>query len=254
MTTLNFDASKVEPSVIQDPVPAGWYNVLIENSEMKPASTPGNAYLQLVMKILDGQYAGRKLFSRHNIINASAQAQEIAFRELSSVCRAVGKMQVGDSAELHNVPLMAKVKVVPADAKYEAKNEVTAFAHISQVVGQAPGAAGVAPWAPPAPTQPPSVAATPPAQWQQPPATQQWQPPAHQQPWQQPQAPATAPPVATAPPAQWQQPPATVQTAPPPVAPVAPVQQAPAQGATPPWMAQQAPGAAPPWAAQPPTA
>ena len=237
MAQINFDASKVEPNAVMEAIPAGWYNVMVDQSEMKPAKAEGNFYLEVRLSVLDGQYVNRKLFTRMNLRNNNPQAQEIAYKELSGLCRAAGKMQVGDSAELHGIPLKVKVKVKAADGQYEASNDVTNFANINQAT--APGAVAppaAAPWAPPA-----APAAQAPQAWAAPQApAQQFAPP---------QAPVQAAPAAWAPPAvqqPWAAAPAAPAPAPAPQAP--PVQAAPqAQGATPSYMQGVAPGATPPW-------
>lgn len=64
MAMLNFDATNVEQNTAPEPVPTGWYNVQIVESEEKPTkdfANTGAMYLELVMQILDGEYAGRKL-------------------------------------------------------------------------------------------------------------------------------------------------------------------------------------------------
>lgn len=254
MAQLNFDATQVAPDTGGgDPVPAGWYNVMIDESEMKPTKTEGGLRLSLRFTILDGQYVNRKVFTGLNLKNANPVAQEIAYKQLSAICHAVGIMQVQDSSQLHGRPLKIKVKVRAASGDYEASNDITAYKNINeQVDGPATGGAPAgAPWATapapapqaapwagapvatPAPTQqfaPPVQAPAPAA------AAPQWQPPAAQQPWAQ--APQQQAPVQQAP----------VQQQAPQQAPAA---QPPAQGATPPWMQQAAApaGGTPPWAA-----
>lgn len=127
MAKLGFNAAEVEPSKAMEPLPNGWYNVQIEASEMKPASTAGNEYLELTMKVLDGDFEGRKVFDRLNIINASEVAQQIAYEQLSAICHATGVINVEDSEELHGKPFMAKVKFKPATEQYEAGNDVKGY-------------------------------------------------------------------------------------------------------------------------------
>lgn len=251
MAQLNFDATQVAPDTGGgDPVPAGWYNVMIDESEMKPTKTEGGLRLSLRFTILDGQYANRKVFTGLNLKNANPVAQEIAYKQLSAICHAVGVMQVQDSQQLHGRPLKIKVKVKAAQGDYEASNDITAYKNINeQVDGPATGGAPAgAPWATaPAPAPQaapwagqPAAAPVAPAQQFAPPvqapapaaAAPQWQPPAAQQPWAQ--APQHQAPVQQAP-AQQQ----------------APAAQHPVQGATPPWMQQAAApaGGTPPWAA-----
>ena len=67
-------------------------------SEMRPTKDGGGQYLWLELDVLEGPLAGRKLFDRLNLVNASAQTVEIAQRTLSAICHATGRMQVQDSA------------------------------------------------------------------------------------------------------------------------------------------------------------
>ena len=127
MAQLDFDARNVDPSSTFDPIPAGWYKAMITESELKPTRNGQGQYLQLTLQVLEGEHAGRILWERLNRMNQSATAVEIAQKTLSAICHAVGVMVPKDSSQLHNKPLMAKVKVVPADGQYDAKNEITGY-------------------------------------------------------------------------------------------------------------------------------
>jgi hypothetical protein len=94
---LTFDASQIEPNTGYDVLPPGKYLAQIVSSEMRPTKDGQGQYLFLEIDILDGQYRGRKLFDRINLVNANHTAVEIAMRTLSSLCRAVGKLQVKNS-------------------------------------------------------------------------------------------------------------------------------------------------------------
>lgn len=252
---LNFDASQVAPDTgAQDALPAGWYDVVMEASEMKPTKDNAGAYLECKLNVIAPQnFQGKKIYTRLNLRNVNATAQEIGYKQLSAICHAVGVLQVADSAQLHNIPFKVKLKLRPAEGPYEASNDVTAYKNINEQVG-VPAVAGF-PAAPAAPMAPPSFAAPaapmPPAAAPAPaPAAPQWQQPQAPQPWQQPQAPAPAAPQMPAQQPAPAQAPAWNQQAPmqQPMQPQAPVQQAPnpavaqAQGAVPPWM-QGAPAA-----------
>ena len=251
---LNFDASQVAPDTgAQDALPAGWYDVVMEASEMKPTKDNAGSYLECKLNVIAPQnFQGKKIYTRLNLRNANATAQEIGYKQLSAICHAVGVLQVADSAQLHNIPFKVKLKLRPAEGPYEASNDVTAYKNINEQVG-VPAVAGF-PAAPAAPMAPPSFAAPAAPMPQAAPAAPQWQQPQAPQPWQQPQAPAAAAPQMPAQqPAPAQAPaqaPAWNQQAPmqQPMQPQAPVQQAPnpavaqAQGAVPPWM-QGAPAA-----------
>lgn len=96
------------------PVPAGEYKVHVIESDMKENSKRNGNYIQLGLEILEGEHAGRKLIERLNIDNPNQQAVDIAQRSLNAICVAVGKMAIADTNELHNVPMIAVVKVDPA--------------------------------------------------------------------------------------------------------------------------------------------
>lgn len=200
---IDFDASKVEPAKPFEAVPTGWYKCAMTASEGKPASTgAGNGYAECEYTIIEGEYQGRKLFDRLNLWNTNPVAVEIAYKQMSAICHAVGVIQINDTALLHNRPLMVRAVLKPAGPgangiHYDASNEVKGY--------KAVDAAGpvAAPVAPPMP----AAVAAPVA----PPAQPAWAPPAAAQP-AAPVAPWAAP-----------QPAAAAPVAPPaPVAPVAP--------------------------------
>jgi hypothetical protein len=117
-----FDATTVEPNKPLEPLPPGRYVVQIVNSEMRPTKDGMGQLLWVELDVLEGEYAGRKLFDRLNLINNNPTTVEIAQRTLSAICHAVGKMQVDDSEQLHLIPLIADVKVQPPKNGYDAQN------------------------------------------------------------------------------------------------------------------------------------
>ena len=121
-----FDASTVDPQDSFDPIPAGNYLVEITDSEMKPTKAGTGSYLQMTLKVLQGNYAGRLLWERLNLDNPNKTAVEIAQKTLSSICHATGVLNVTDSVQLHNKPMIAKVKV-KRDDEYGDKNELSGF-------------------------------------------------------------------------------------------------------------------------------
>ena len=215
MSQLNFDANQVKPAEAFEPLPKGWYNMRISESETKPTKAEGGAYLQLTVEVIDGQYANRKVFDRLNLWNANPVASEIAQRRLSAYCHATGVMMLQDSQRLHGIPFKGRISIrEDKTGAYEPSNEIKDIKHINDQVQQAPSP-GFTP--PTQPAQPgPTSFGAPPQQtpWNAPPQTS----PAQQAPAFVPpqQAPAFTPPQQQA------------FTPPPP-------QQAPQAGPTPPW-------------------
>lgn len=118
-----FDANTVEPSNF-DVFPAGKYLAQIVSSEMRPTKDGRGQYLFLELDILEGPFAGRKLFDRLNLVNDNPDTVDIATRTLSAICRATGQMQVKDSEQLHLIPLIADVRVRPPKGQYGESNSI----------------------------------------------------------------------------------------------------------------------------------
>jgi hypothetical protein len=140
-----FDANQVKPQEVFDPLPDGYYNARVINSEAKPTKDNESGYLALELEVIDGEYKGRKLFDNLNLWNKSAQATEIAQRQLSAYCHATGVIVINDSTQLHGIPVKVKVGT-KSDPGYDPRNVIKAVKHIQD------GAASAA--MPTAPTTP----------------------------------------------------------------------------------------------------
>jgi len=152
----NFNAEEVEPSSSFDPIPAGWYTAIISNSEMKATRDGYGEYLSLTLQIIEGQYENRLVFARLNLKNANDKAVDIARKDLAAICRAVGVMSPQASEELHDIPLMIKVKVRPASGDYEASNDIGGYKAVEGAnLTPAPKAASKPQTPPPAATKKP---------------------------------------------------------------------------------------------------
>ena len=152
MAQLNFNAADVKPLDSFEAIPAGTYEAVIVESEMKPTKSGTGSYLELTVEIVSGEYQGRRVWSRLNLANPNVKAVEIARRELSSICRAVGVMNPGDSSELHNIPFLVVVKKVKRDddtftneiGGWKAKEAAAPATPVAAANAQA--AQGDAPW------------------------------------------------------------------------------------------------------------
>jgi Protein of unknown function (DUF669) len=131
-----FDATQHDPTPRFQVLPRDKYHVEIVRSDMKATNDGNGAYLELEMEILDGQYAGRKVFDRLNLVNQNEMTVEIAQRTLSQICHAIGVLAVSDSEQLHRKAMIADVRVRPArtDEKtgksYDESNEIRGYSSI----------------------------------------------------------------------------------------------------------------------------
>ena len=106
-----FDSSQVEPAGEMGVIAPGEYTAAIIDSEFKDTKKNDGRFLSLTYKIEGGPEDGRQLWHNLNLENPNEKAMEIAYRELSAICGAVGKVQVSDTEELHGIPHKIKVEV-----------------------------------------------------------------------------------------------------------------------------------------------
>lgn len=164
-----FDATSVNPTPVFELIPENDYIVAVTDSEMKPTNNKDGEYLNLTLEVLDGPYKGRMIFDRLNLVNKNTKAVEIAQRQLSQICHAVGVLRVNDSAELHNRPMIARVGTEPggdkpSGGKYADKNKITSYKPLQPgtAAPSAPAAKTAATAAAPSTPAPATASAIPP--------------------------------------------------------------------------------------------
>ena len=148
----HFDATQVAPREDFSPIPSGEYVAQITDSELKPTSKGGHR-LELAFEITEGDRKGRKVWANLNLDNPNPKAVEIAQRELSAICHAIGKLQVNDSQELHYKPMTIRVGIEQSPG-YNDKNVIKAYKAATGGQGNAPASSsptnapssGAAPW------------------------------------------------------------------------------------------------------------
>lgn len=129
-----FDATTVAPQDTFDCLPAGIYIAQATDSEIKPLKSGNGSALNFTFTVLDGQFAGRKLFARLNIQHSNKTAEDIAQKQLSQLCHAAGVLKVSDSSQLHNKPVKIKVSIRKDDSgQYGDQNEIKAFEAIKSI-------------------------------------------------------------------------------------------------------------------------
>ena len=123
MDDVFFDATGIEPAGTFEPLPPGDYEVVITESTWRPTKAGTGSFLELKCQVVGGDYDKRNLWARLNLKNPNATAVEIAKRELSAICHAVGVLRPKSKEELHGIPLIAKV-VVRENQNGEPSNEI----------------------------------------------------------------------------------------------------------------------------------
>lgn len=136
MALLQFDSSKIEINNSFELIPAGDYVAVITDSEWKETKNRDGQYLSLKLEIIEGANKGRVLFDNLNLDNKNEKAVQIAHQTLASICLATNKINVNDSAELHNIPLIIKVGVQPAQGGYDESNRIKGYKPNTGAVAQ----------------------------------------------------------------------------------------------------------------------
>lgn len=112
-------------------MPPGMYSAQIIDSDLVATKTGSGQILKLTFEIIEGPCARRRVWANLNIVNANAQAQEIAQRDLKHICAAVGHQgMLEDSNQLHFKPLKIRLAVKP-DPQWGDKNEIKAYQAMS---------------------------------------------------------------------------------------------------------------------------
>ena len=137
MAKIGFDATNVAPMQNFDPIPAGDYVAVITDSDIKQTRAGTGHYLALTFEVTEGPAKGRKVWANLNLQNPNPKAVEIAQRELSAICHAVGALKVQDSQELHYKPMTIRVDIEARDG-YSPSNSIKAYKPANAAVGAAP--------------------------------------------------------------------------------------------------------------------
>ncbi len=146
-------------------LPVGKYPMQITASEFKETKNDrSQAYLELTLEVLDGPARGvQNAKWRFNLFNNSAQAVEIAYAQLTSLCYVCGWLQpLSDTSVLHGKPFVAVVTPQRNDPE---RTEISGCLTMDmQDPGKMVGAPASAP-APQAYAPPAAAAPAPAASW-----------------------------------------------------------------------------------------
>jgi hypothetical protein len=148
MDFANFDARNIEPPKSYEPIPANWYKVVIAQAEERPTKAQTGSYIRLEIEVIEGEYAGRRIFENLNTDNENQTAKDIATRQLGSLCRAIHTPTPRALGDLCDKPLMVKVAIKPARDGYEASNRINEYAALDGQAAPAPApkATSTPPW------------------------------------------------------------------------------------------------------------
>lgn len=123
----NFNAHEIDPNDSTNPLPVGRYTVTITSTEEKRNKNGTGSYIEFRLEVLEGEYQGRKIYDRLNLVHENGDAVRKAKQSLSQICLAVGNPTPNDTQELHNIPLVAEVVLGTPTADGRVFNEVKKY-------------------------------------------------------------------------------------------------------------------------------
>lgn len=152
MAKISFSAAGIEPQAPRnyEPLPAGAYEMMVIDSTTKQTKSGDGWYLELSMQVISGPHSGRRHWERLNLSNPNKTAEDIAKAAMASLCLAIGKPDVEDSEELHDLPFMARVEI---DRKDPTRNRITGYLSVQNPLANANAPARQAPAASAAPAK-----------------------------------------------------------------------------------------------------
>ena len=122
--TEDFDAREEDLKDDFELLPNGSYKAIITNSDLKMTKKGDGDYYKFEYEIIDGAFKGRKVWQMLTRNNPSEQATLIGRKQFAGLKLALDKPVIKDTVELHNRPLMIKVKI---DGQYNRIVNITAI-------------------------------------------------------------------------------------------------------------------------------
>jgi hypothetical protein len=107
-------------------VPPGWYEADIHKAELMTTKKGTGEYIKIRFDILGPSHQGRVVFSQINIRNENPRAESIGREQLGELIAALGLKDVSNTEQLVG-RLQIKVTIKPADADFDARNEIKGF-------------------------------------------------------------------------------------------------------------------------------
>lgn len=111
-----------------EPIPAGWYNARITETEVKSTKAGNGSYIKIRYDIIGPSHQGRVIYGNINLSNPNQQAEQIGIQQLGSLTRAIGIDVISDSDQLINAEIQIKLSVKKdTTGQYNDSNDVKGF-------------------------------------------------------------------------------------------------------------------------------
>ena len=115
-------------------IPNGRYTMQAVKTDIKPTKNGNGSYVEVFMKITEGDYKNRQIIKRFNWENTNATAMSIGraqFRNLVLACGIPGDLRNSD--EVLNIPVTGEVYTQKGTNGYNDSNDVKFFKPVGSV-------------------------------------------------------------------------------------------------------------------------
>ena len=135
----SYTAEEVNSAPSYSLIPRGEYIAQIEKWELKDNKNGGNR-ISCQVRILDGDFANKVLFTDITMENTNQQAAEIGKKHRAQIANAIGNMQPRSPDDWLNIPLVISVTIQKSkNPDYpDDKNAIQGYKPIPQQGQQAP--------------------------------------------------------------------------------------------------------------------
>ena len=133
----SYTAEEAQSAPSYSLIPRGDYIAQIEKWELKENRNGGNR-IACQVRILDGQFANKVLFTDITFENANETAREIGKKHRAQIAYAIGRQTVNSPDDWLNIPLMISVTIQKSkNPDYpDDKNAIQGYKPIPQQQGQ----------------------------------------------------------------------------------------------------------------------
>ena len=133
MANIELDIDNTESTEFEL-IPNGEYKAIMIESSVQQTKAGTGTYLKATWLIVDGEYEGRKIWEMYTLTNPNAKATQIGRGQLKSIAMAQGKTSgiVNDSEDMHDKPVIIKVKTEPGQGEYGPKNRISGYMPIAK--------------------------------------------------------------------------------------------------------------------------
>ena len=110
-----------------EPIPDGWYEVLISSTQLKQTKAGTGEYIALRYNVLGPAHRGLVIVGKLNIRNPNSKTQDIGIQQLGDLMQAIGLASVEDTDQLIGGHLEVEVKISEASGGCDFSNYVSNF-------------------------------------------------------------------------------------------------------------------------------